>query len=70
MVTRAKMLLLKAGSSNRRISSEKKHLSEKKQYTDRAIPFESLLQLASCSSDSNGMAQSVAQLYFDSGMKF
>ena len=27
--------------------------------TDRAIPFESLLQLASCSSDSNGMAWSV-----------
>ena len=27
--------------------------------TDRAIPFESLLQLASCSGDSNGIARSV-----------
>ena len=27
--------------------------------TDQAIPFESLLQLATCSSDSTGLAQSV-----------
>ena len=30
-----------------------------KGYTDRATPFESKLQLASCSFDSNGMARSV-----------
>ena len=37
--------------------------------TDRAIPFESLLQLASCSSNSNGMARSVHKIYSKVGLK-